>query len=113
MDEPIGDEHKRALRRLAESLRGLNEASVALPAPLATLTELADAAEALRARAAPHAGVRPFPRYAPPDGDDLSTILPWGVISGPYNPLAPPVEMRIERGRALGLVRFGLAKESR
>ncbi|MBZ0231313.1 MAG: PaaI family thioesterase, partial [Deltaproteobacteria bacterium] len=68
-------------------------------------------AEALGARAASRAGERPFPRYAAPVDGDLNTILPWGVISGPYNPIAAPVAMSMEEGKAIGTVRFGLAYE--
>jgi hypothetical protein len=105
------DDHKRELRRLATALRGLVESSVALTAPLTVLTELADGAEALGAKAAGFAGERPFPRYAPPIDGDLNTILPWSVISGPYNPLAAPVSMSMDGGKAIGLARFGLAYE--
>jgi acyl-coenzyme A thioesterase PaaI-like protein len=105
------DEQKRELLRLASALRGLVESSVALTAPLPELTAMADAAEALGARAAGFAGERPFPRYAAPVDGDLNTILPWGVISGPYNPLAAPVSMSAESGKAIGTARFGLAYE--
>ncbi len=105
------EEQKRALRRLASALRGLVESTVALSAPLDELSALADDAEALGARAARWAGERPFPRYAAPVDGDLNSILPWGVISGPYNPLAAPVAMSMEDGKAIGTVRFGLAYE--
>jgi hypothetical protein len=104
-------EEKRELRRLADALRGLVESSVALTAPMPTLTALADAAEALGAQAAGFAGERPFARYAAPEGGDLNTILPWSVISGPYNPLAAPVSMSADGARAVGTGRFGLAYE--
>jgi hypothetical protein len=103
--------HKRELRRLADALRRLVESSVALTAPLDELTALAEQAEALGARAAPHAGTRPFAPYAAPVDGDLNTILPWGVISGPYNPIAAPVSMTAEGDRAIGTARFGLAYE--
>ena len=105
------DDQKRELRRLANALRGLVESSVALTAPLPALTALADQAEALGARAAEFAGKRPFPEYSAPVDGDLNTILPWGVISGPYNPIAAPVSMTMESGKAIGTVRFGLAYE--
>jgi hypothetical protein len=104
-------ELKRELLRLATALRGLIESSVALTAPPAVVAGLADGAEALAARAAALAGARPFPRYAAPVDGDLDTILPWGVISGPYNPLAPPVSMGMDGGKAIGTGRFGLAYE--
>jgi acyl-coenzyme A thioesterase PaaI-like protein len=105
------DEQKRELRRLADALRGLVESSVALTAPLPELAALADEAEALSARAAAFAGERPFPRYAAPVGGDLNTILPWSGISGPYNPIAAPVSMSTEDGKAIGTARFGLPYE--
>lgn len=111
MNPVFDEEHKRELRRLAEALRGLVESSVALSAPLSELAALAEGAEALRARAAGYAGARPFPRYAAPVGGDLNTILPWSVISGPYNPIAAPVAMSNDGGKAVGTARFGLAYE--
>lgn len=111
MNDVYSEDQKRALRRLADALRGIVESSVALTAPLGELTAMAEAAEALRAQAAPFAGERPFPRYAAPVNGDLNTILPWGVISGPYNPLAAPVSMSAEDGKAIGTARFGLAYE--
>jgi hypothetical protein len=107
----VHDTQKQELRRLAEALRGLVDSSVALTAPLAELTAMADAAEALRTRAATFAGQRPFPRYAAPVDGDLNTILPWSPISGRYNPLAAPVSMSNENGKAIGTARFGLAYE--
>lgn len=105
------EDQKRELRRFAGALRGLVESSVALTAPLATLTALADQAEALGARTAELAGARPFPRYSAPVDGDLNTILPWSLISGPYNPLAAPVAMSAADGKAVGTGRFGLAYE--
>jgi hypothetical protein len=84
---------------------------VTLTAPLPALTELADMAEALGARAAGFAGERPFPRYGAPVDGDLNTIIPWSVVSGPYNPLAAPVSMSTAQGKAIGAARFGLAYE--
>jgi len=111
MSDAYDDDQKRELLRLANALRGLVESSVALTAPLPELTTLAEQAEALGARAAGFAGKRPFPRYSAPVDGDLDTILPWGVISGPYNPLAAPVSMSMEHGKAIGTARFGLAYE--
>ncbi len=111
MTQASDDDGKRELHRLANALRRLVESSVALTAPLPALTALADEAEALEVRARAFAGTRPFPRYAAPVDGDLNTILPWGVISGPYNPLAAPVAMSMVDGKAIGTVRFGLAYE--
>jgi acyl-coenzyme A thioesterase PaaI-like protein len=111
VSDAYDDDHKRELRRLADALRGLVESAVALTAPLPALAAMADEAEALGARAAGFAGQRPFPRYSAPVNGDLNTILPWGVISGPYNPLAAPVSMSMEEGKAIGTARFGLAYE--
>lgn len=111
MTQAYNEDQKRELRRLADALRGLVESSVALKAPMPTLTALADAAEALGAQAAGFAGERPFARYAAPVDGDLNTILPWSVISGPYNPLAPPVSMSQDNGKAIGTGKLGLAYE--
>ena len=111
MAASYSDEHKRQLARLVDSIRSLMNSSVALTAPLETLTELADKAEQLSAGAAQYAGERPFERYGPPVDGDLNTILPWSVVSGRYNPLAAPVAMTEEDGKLVGKVRFGLACE--
>lgn len=111
MDAVYSEEQKLELRRLANALRQLVESSVALTAPLPDLTALADEAERLRARASGFAGERPFPRYSAPVDGDLNTILPWSVISGPYNPIAAPVTMSQDGGKAIGTATFGLAYE--
>src|SRR5690242_3619937 len=105
------DVEKRELLRLAGALRGLVQSSVALSAPLAELAAMADAAEALGARAVGFAGTRPFPCYGAPEGGDLNTILPWSPISGRYNPVAAPVSMSMEDGKAIGTAEIGLAYE--
>jgi acyl-coenzyme A thioesterase PaaI-like protein len=111
MAEPYDDAQKQQLHRLAASVRSLVRSSVALTAPLDTLTELADSAERLAADAAALAGERPFRRSKAPDGDDYTGVLPWSVVSGAYHPIAAPVSMRIEDGLMVGTVRFGLAHE--
>lgn len=111
MIDRFSESQKRELLRLVASLRSLMESSVALSAPLEPLAAMADAAEALSARAAEHAGRRPFEMYSAPVEGDLNTILPWSVISGPYHPMAAPVVMAQEGGKLVGTVRFGLAYE--
>jgi hypothetical protein len=111
MSQGHDDPQKRELRRLTEALRGLVQSSVALTAPLAELSALADAAEAVAARAAAFAGERPFPRYGAPVDGDLDSILPWSPVSGRYNPIAAPVSMSSDGGKAIGTGRFGLAHE--
>lgn len=111
MENRFSDDQKRELRRLVSNLRSLVASSVALTAPLDALKELADAAEALEAKAAAFAGQRPFERFGPPIDGDLNTILPWSVISGRYHPLAVPVAMRVADGKVIGTVTFGLAYE--
>ena len=111
MAERFTEAQKQELKRLVTSVRSLVESSVTLTAPLETLTELADAAEALSAKAAEHAGNRPFERFSAPVDGDLNTILPWSVITGRYHPMARPVEMRVEDGKVVGSVELGLAFE--
>ncbi len=111
MASEFGEQHKKQLQRLVGSLRSLIESSVALTAPVDTLTELADSAEALSVRATELAGERPFERYSHPVGGDINTILPWSVISGRYNPLAAPVVMSVDGDKVIGEVTLSLAYE--
>jgi len=96
------------LERLTAAVRRLVTLSVTSPAPAG---ETAAAAEALEAVAdqlepfvpaeLPYLYVTEGASHAAPDD-----LAPFDVVTGPYNPLALPVRIRLEPPRALGHARF-------
>lgn len=103
---------KDALLRLATSLRGLVERSVALDAPDDLLAQASDEIDALSARLDPYTGKRPLPAWSRSvPSDDPNAFLPWSPVIGRLNPLAPPVELALRDGVVHGRVRFGTPYE--
>lgn len=115
------------LADLADVVRRLSALTVTTAADAALLrravAELETVAGALTETLPPV----PFPRFAVPEGDgqvagdDLAamaatpTAMPFDMVIGRYNPLAPPVtvehDLTSEPPRAVGLVTFGTLHE--
>jgi acyl-coenzyme A thioesterase PaaI-like protein len=100
------------LERLAAGVRELIEAALVSDAPAEALGVAADAVEAAVATLRPHAPPSPLPRF-PHAGDfsGLNDLMPFDPVIGRLSPLAPPIELGWEDGRAVGRVTFGLAYE--
>jgi acyl-coenzyme A thioesterase PaaI-like protein len=106
-------------RELADVLRRLIRLSVSTaPSPAETVrltTLLAAVADELEA----HVPEVPLPRFIQPDEDrapqenqvPLGGAMPYDVIVGPFNPLAPPVVLDFDPPKALGRVVFDVAYE--
>jgi len=106
-------------RELADVLRRLIRLSVSTappPADTARLTaQLAAAADELEA----YVPATPLPRFIPPDEDrptregevPLGGAMPYDVVVGPFNPIAPPVVLDFDPPKALGRVVFDIAYE--
>ncbi len=104
-------------RDLADVLRRLIRLSVSAappPAETARLTaQLAGVADELEL----HLPEDPLPRFIPPDEDGppseipLGSAMPYDVIVGPFNPVAPPVELDFDPPRALGRAVFDVTYE--
>jgi len=106
---------RREILRVLAGLRRAIEASVSLCAPAEALAELADRSERLAAALESSTGERPVPRYASRfDPADPNAMIAYSPITGWFNPLAPPVELRVEPGdppHVVGSIAFGQAYE--
>jgi acyl-coenzyme A thioesterase PaaI-like protein len=117
MGAELTDEQRRELLRIVAELRRCVEAAVSLRAPLDQLTSMADQARALADALHARGGGRPVPRYGPTlDPDDPNAMIAFSPVTGPYSPLAPPIEIALEKGadgerRVVGRVTFGEAYE--
>ena len=100
------------LVRLTKALRQIIDNSVKLNAPLTTLTQLANDAEAMAAQMQPYSSVRPIAahnkHFRP---DDVNWSAPYSPVVGRCNPLSPPMQMVLREDRAIGTVTYGDAFE--
>lgn len=99
---------------LAEAVRRLTELTVTSAAPPEVLAEATRRARAVAAELEPHvppAGATPVARYAdrtvtPEEAVSLAAAMPFDVVIGSCNPLAPPIEVAFEPPLATGRVTF-------
>jgi acyl-coenzyme A thioesterase PaaI-like protein len=106
------DPTRAALVRLADRVRALIDATVGCAAPPAALREAAAAVEAARRVLAPFVPETRAPRYAV--GGSFTSpaeLMPFDPVIGALSPLAPPVAISWEDGRAVGRVAFGAPYE--
>jgi acyl-coenzyme A thioesterase PaaI-like protein len=96
-----------ALARLAAAVRALIAAAVNLPDETAA-TDAAEEVESLVARLTPRLADPPLSRYPamdpPPSG--ASDLMPFDLVLGRLNPIAPPITFTWEGGRSIGRVTF-------
>jgi len=96
-----------ALARLAAAVRALIAATVNLPDETAA-TDAAEEVESLVARLTPRLADPPLSRYPamdpPPSG--ASDLMPFDLVLGRLNPIAPPITFTWEGGRSIGRVTF-------
>jgi acyl-coenzyme A thioesterase PaaI-like protein len=101
------EELRVALERLAAAVRSLNAASVSLGNADAA-TRAAEDVERVVARLGTHAAEPPLPRYptmSPPPSEP-GDLMPFDLVLGRLNPLAPPVTFTWEDGKSVGRVTF-------
>ncbi len=103
-------------RRLADALRELIAVSVTVDAPGEERVAVAAELEALARRLRAHVPDPPPARFisGPRDEDPTRPIgegMPYDIIVGPYNPLAPPVTLEFDPPVARGRVRFTVPYE--
>ena len=110
----FGNRPSASLIALAESIRGLTETMLRLPALDAALADevgrTRTAVDALERVLAPHALHDPVPRMGP----EPATQRPYyvtGVILGPHHPLRPELRIAHEDGVTHGTVSFGVTFE--
>lgn len=109
-DHPLDAEQRTALFEIVDALRGLIEASVSLNASREELAALAAELHGTRQRMeawANNRGLEPFN----PQASQLDDLLPTSPITGPFNPIAPPLKVVQEGERVLGRVTLGNAYE--
>jgi acyl-coenzyme A thioesterase PaaI-like protein len=114
MSGELSEEQRRELLRVIDGLRGAIEASVSLSAPVEELAALADEAHALAGKLARRSGKKAIARYRAFDPGDPNGMIAFSPITGPYNPLAPPVQLSVAPGetpRIVGTIAFGEAYE--
>jgi acyl-coenzyme A thioesterase PaaI-like protein len=118
MSEPnrssFGNRPPPPLVALSESLRGLIETMLCVPALDATLTAEVErtraAVDALERTLAPHALAGAMPRLGPTPATQRPYYV-TGVILGPHHPLRPELRIAHEDGVTHGTVHFGVTFE--
>ncbi len=99
---------------LADAVRRLMELTVTAAAPPEVLADAAGRARVLAGELEPHvpaAGDVPVARYAdrsvgPEEAATLATAMPFDVVIGSCNPVAPPIEVSFEPPKAIGRAMF-------
>lgn len=96
------------LRALTDAVRRLVAATVDNAAPADETRRLAVELDALARRLEAHTPDPPFPRFVvgPDDGGPIAYRMPFDAVIGPYNPIALPVEVTVEDGKAIGRAKF-------
>jgi acyl-coenzyme A thioesterase PaaI-like protein len=96
-----------ALARLAAAVRALTAVTVQL-GDAATATDAAVQVEQLVTRLTPHLTEPPLPRYptAAPPPSEPSELMPFDLVVGRLNPIAPPIAFSFEDGKSVGRVTF-------
>ena len=98
--------------RLSEAVRGVLHRLVQTSAPVELIAEAADRVEAVVALLAEHSSASMYEGFA----ESANAGEPFGFFDhspmlGRANPLAPPIELRLEDGRIIGRAKFGAAYE--
>lgn len=107
-----------ATTELAAALRRLIELAVTNDAPPEVLTDVAAALREAAGDLEAHVPEVPVSRLFPrdlgagtdalsADGSILARAMPFDMVIGAANPVAPPVELHFEPPKAIGLVTFG------
>jgi len=95
----------QALGRLAAAVRSLTAASVQL-ADAAAANAAAGEVERLVARLAPCLAEPALPRHPTPPPNEPVDLMPFDLVVGRLNPIAPPIAFSWEDGKSVGRVTF-------
>ncbi len=106
-------------RELADVLRRLIRLSVSTAPPAAETARLTALLAIVADELETHVPDVPLPRFIAPTTDHppgdkdvpLGGAMPYDVVVGPFNPVAPPVVLDFEPPKALGRVVFDVAYE--
>ena len=102
------------LRALADAVRRLVALTVTNTAPPAETAVIAAELDRVADRLATHVPDPPLPRFATGVPDASTTMterMPFDAVVGAYNPVALPVEVTVDGGRAVGRANFTVAYE--
>ena len=100
------------LHRLADGARGVLHRLVQTSAPIELISEAADELEALAARFAEHPSSSIYEGFAEAaNAGEPFAFFDHSPMLGKANPLAPPIELRLEGGQMVGTATFGAAYE--
>lgn len=103
-----------ALEQLCKSTRQLIENMVQINAPTAEINAFTKDIEAITSKLAGYRNVRPIPHYNLAAAcSNANQLLPYSPVSGPYNPIAPPLLMHYDAKlqQVIGKVNCGRAYE--
>ncbi|MGO8824937.1 MAG: PaaI family thioesterase [Acidimicrobiales bacterium] len=104
-------------RELADALRRLIRLSVSTAPPASATARLAAQLAAVADELETYRPEVPLPRFIPPEEDGppreppLGGAMPYDVVVGPFNPIAPPVVLDFEPPKALGRAVFDVTYE--
>jgi acyl-coenzyme A thioesterase PaaI-like protein len=99
-------------RRLAAAMRVVIERLVTSDAPEDELSAAADALEQYAERLATHPRLNRYEGFAETaNAGDVGAFFDQSPLIGLANPLAPPMQLRAENQRIVGMARFGSAYE--
>ena len=101
------------LRALADAVRRLTALTVTNIAPADATAAIARDLHRVADRLEAHVADPPFPRFAtvPRDGTTTADRMPFDAVVGRYNPVALPVDVTVDRGRAVATANFGTVYE--
>jgi acyl-coenzyme A thioesterase PaaI-like protein len=96
-----------ALARLAAAVRSLTAVTVQLGDPAAA-NDAAEHVEQLVARLGLHLAEPPLPRYPTmtPPPTEPADLMPFDLVVGRLNPIAPPIAFSFDDGKSVGRVTF-------
>ncbi len=102
---------------LADAVRRLAELTVVSGAPADELRDVVAALQMAVGRLEEHVPETSPPKFFPrapadpTDGSSMHDAMPFDLVIGRYNPLAPPVVVSFEPPKAIGRTRFSSAYE--
>lgn len=106
-DSTFSPDQRAALAQVIDALRETLEHSATLNASTETLQSLATQIQALNQAMAPYTGNKGLEHFNVQPGEDLNSLLPCSPVTGRFNPMAPPVELRSEGKVLIGEVTLG------
>lgn len=104
-------EQRDALLDVVDGLRDVLHHCATLNAGAETLVALAEQTRQLAAAMALHSGNKTLEHFTYDYGDDVNAALPVSPVSGRFNPMAPPVEFKVEGNVLVGDVTLGKVYE--